>query len=218
MAGLMGSGEVVAEFLGEVSARLGGVPARFDRLPTGPMRGVSGRLTLEDGRTVHVTAAGWNSPGIAELRREVLIAERITAVGPALLCAVREVTRCVVVHELVQGRAVSLAPGSPDLAAVGNFLVRAAKELSGEPVGEVGVLGDTFRLWPSWALFTDSPWSRSALEPREERALQRLAVLDRRAQRLGGPVVVHGSLHPGNLLIGPGGEVTAVGWRRARFG
>ncbi|MEV6209546.1 phosphotransferase [Kitasatospora sp. NPDC051914] len=212
------AGDALGGFLTAVADRLGGAPVRFDRLPTGPLRGVCGRLTLDDGRAVHVTAAGWNSPGITELRREVLISDRIAAVGPALLCAVREVESCVLVHELVSGRSVSLVPGSPDLAPVGDFLLRSAKALAGDPVGQVGVLGDALRFWPSWERFAGSAWSRAVLDPREARVLQRLTALDGRAQRLGGPAVVHGSLHPGNLLITPDGGVTAVGWRRARFG
>ncbi|MFC9326996.1 hypothetical protein [Kitasatospora sp. NPDC057015] len=183
-----------------------------DRRSSGVFTGV---VRPDSGSPLYLRAVPITATSGAEQRRAYLVAHRIARVGPEAFGEIYTARHRLILHEYVAGRPVDLAPGSPDLRLVGDYLRRSAEALTGDRVGEVGSIGGALAAGGSWPLLAGLAYS--SLDPREWDEINRLVTLDFAAMRLDGPCVVHARLHPGNLLLGAG-RVAAVGWRAACFG
>ncbi|GAA2136793.1 hypothetical protein GCM10009760_16560 [Kitasatospora kazusensis] len=197
---------------------LGASVKAFIQIPASPGSERCGTLELDDGRRLHLTVVSWRSPDYRSLRWESQIASLVAAVGPRLVAEVRSQQMRLLVHEHVPGRAVDLSYGSQDLPLVGAWLRRAAQEPVAEPVDGIGDAAGWFgpARFSGWSTLSDLPPGYVA--DSEGQLMHRLVALQEQAHGvLRGGHLVHGGLHPGNLLR-DGDRIAAVGWHRSRFG
>ncbi|MFF1868712.1 hypothetical protein [Kitasatospora herbaricolor] len=190
-------------------------PFTFEGAGTGSPGVFSGVVRPAGRGPLYLRAVPITANSGAEQRRGYLIAHRIAQVGPESFGEIYTARYRLILHEHLAGRRADLAPGSPDLPLVADYLRRSVSALSGDRIGEVGSIGGALAADGSWPLLAGL--AHSNLDPREWDEINRLVTQDFAAMRLDGPCVVHARLHPRNLLVAAE-TVTAVGWRAACFG
>ena len=208
-----GAVQLPPEVLYGLGEQLG--PFTFDGAGAGSSEPFGGVVRPDAGPPLYLRAVPITATSGAEQRRAYLIAHRIAQVGPKPFGEIYTARYRLILHEHLAGRQADLAPESPDLPLVADYLRRSASALSGDRVGEVGSIGGALAADGSWPLLAGL--AHSGLDSREWEEINRLVTLDFAAMRLDGPCVVHTRLHPGNLLVSAD-TVTAVGWRAACFG
>jgi Ser/Thr protein kinase RdoA (MazF antagonist) len=137
------------------------------------------------------------------LRNEIDSAERVAGIAPAIVFHRDIGDWLIAVFEHVEGRPVSLAPGSPDLPVVARALGRigSLRALDLKPLGD--------RWKTSW-------WQRIAEEKPQvlnARRLDELKALERNVPDvLVGDHLLHTDLHEDQFVVTSGGDVRVIDW------
>ncbi|MGW0658086.1 phosphotransferase [Streptodolium elevatio] len=135
------------------------------------------------------------------------------AVAPLMLWTIERDGWLLLGFEVAEGQSASLAPGSPDLAAVRDLVVTMAQELTPCPTAA----RDLTERWanaPSWSVLYVNP--PGDLDPWAYENVDTLAALERRLS-LAGNTLAHVDLNPGNVLVN-GTHALAVDWAWASRG
>ncbi len=186
----------------EVVDRLGAI-SRTVPAVEGQSCGAALTLYRDDPPPVFLKAVHGVSREMRWLRNEIGIAETVACLAPAVVFHRDVDDWLVAAFEHVDGRPVSLAPGSPDLPVVASALDR----IGAVRVPELRPLGDRWKA--SW-------WSRIAEERSHllnGRRLDDLVDWERQAPGLlAGDHLLHTDLHEDQFVVTSRGEARVVDW------
>ncbi|WP_246258440.1 phosphotransferase [Amycolatopsis anabasis] len=197
-----------------VERKLGARVIRSLRQPPEFDGGMATRLALEDGRWVFAKGLPAGSPRCGNYHAEAEVGVRLPGAAPVpTLLTTVDGAWLVLVFTDVEGTRPRLGPGSPELSAVLTALGALARTLTPCPVSRapdaLDDLGPLLRGWDE--LRADPP---DDLDEWSVRNLDSLVAMETSWHPWAtGNTLLHGDLHPGNLVLTGPGRVQVVNWR-----
>ncbi|MFE5592912.1 phosphotransferase family protein [Streptomyces sp. NPDC056549] len=199
-----------------IEARLGVAVSEAEMCGGGFTPGLAARLLLADGSRVFVKGIPDEHPMRSVYQAEARITEALpeTAPGPRVLWSAPSGQEhgwsLLCLEDLPDGNP-DVSPGSPDLRAVVDTLLRMRESLTPSPIPEAPQMADVHGSYLcGWAqLAEDVP---ADLDPWARRNLGRLAEIEKGWLRPAhGSTLTHGDLRPDNMVM-RGGEAVVIDW------